>query len=428
MSTSLRHIIRATFATQVAAFLITVGGQVLAARWLGPLQFGVMATLLMFADAVNKFTNFGLETSIIYFVSNRRYPFRRFIGTNIINGLVLYGMGVLVILSFMYAGGMSLLFRPEEAVLGKAGLWWGIYLLFAAIVHEYGGNIWLGLQQFRRYNGNILTRPVIYVALLLLVYVQGALDVNAALAIYGTSWLLPGLYIWWVSVFPLPLVWDARITRATMGYGIQVMGTNLLVFLVYRSDIFLIAYFLSQEAVGYYYIAVMVAERLLYLTQSSRLVLMPAAAHAPEQQGKVPLLIRANLLAVLLGAALLGAVAPWLIPLVFTSQYQPAVLPLLLLLPGVVAITLPKLLSADLAARGLPRYNLYANAVNFCINLGLNLWLIPRIGIAGAALSSSIAYLVAALMMVAFYRRVSGVALSELLLPKRSDWAGLKKL
>ena len=428
MSTSLRHIIGATFATQMAAFLITVGGQVLAARWLGPLQFGVMATLLMFADAVNKFTNFGLETSILYFVSNRRYPFRRFIGTNIINGLVLYGMGVLVILSFMYAGGMSLLFRPEEAVLGKAGLWWGIYLLFAAIVHEYGGNIWLGLQQFRRYNGNILTRPVIYVALLLLVYVQGALDVNAALAIYGTSWLLPGLYIWWVSVFPLPLVWDARITRATMGYGIQVMGTNLLVFLVYRSDIFLIAYFLSQEAVGYYYIAVMVAERLLYLTQSSRLVLMPAAAHAPEQQGKVPLLIRANLLAVLLGAALLGAVAPWLIPLVFTSQYQPAVLPLLLLLPGVVAITLPKLLSADLAARGLPRYNLYANAVNFCINLGLNLWLIPRIGIAGAALSSSIAYLVAALMMVAFYRRVSGVALSELLLPKRSDWAGLKKL
>ncbi|MCB0304668.1 MAG: oligosaccharide flippase family protein, partial [Calditrichaeota bacterium] len=192
MSTSLRHIIGATFATQVAAFLITVGGQVLAARWLGPLQFGVMATLLMFADAVNKFTNFGLETSILYFVSNRRYPFRRFIGTNIINGLVLYGMGVLVILSFMYAGGMSLLFRPEEAVLGKAGLWWGIYLLFAAIVHEYGGNIWLGLQQFRRYNGNILTRPVIYVALLLLVYVQGALDVNAALAIYGTSWLLPG--------------------------------------------------------------------------------------------------------------------------------------------------------------------------------------------------------------------------------------------
>ena len=428
MSTSLRHIIGATFATQVAAFLITVGGQVLAARWLGPLQFGVMATLLMFADAVNKFTNFGLETSILYFVSNRRYPFRRFIGTNIINGLVLYGVGVLAILSFMYAGGMSLLFRPEEAVLGKAGLWWGTYLLFAAIVHEYGGNIWLGLQQFRRYNGNILTRPVIYVALLLLVYVQGALDVNAALAIYGTSWLLPGLYIWWVSVFPLPLVWDARITRATMGYGIQVMGTNLLVFLVYRSDIFLIAYFLSQEAVGYYYIAVMVAERLLYLTQSSRLVLMPAAAHAPEQQGKVPLLIRANLLAVLLGAALLGAVAPWLIPLVFTSQYQPAVLPLLLLLPGVVAITLPKLLSAALAARGLPRYNLYANAVNFCINLGLNLWLIPRIGIAGAALSSSIAYLVAALMMVAFYRRVSGVALSELLLPKRSDWTGLKKL
>ena len=428
MSTSLRHIIGATFATQVAAFLITVGGQVLAARWLGPLQFGVMATLLMFADAVNKFTNFGLETSILYFVSNRRYPFRRFIGTNIINGLVLYGMGVLAILSFMYAGGMSLLFRPEEAVLGKAGLWWGIYLLFAAIVHEYGGNIWLGLQQFRRYNGNILTRPVIYVALLLLVYVQGALDVNAALAIYGTSWLLPGLYIWWVSVFPLPLVWDARITRATMGYGIQVMGTNLLVFLVYRSDIFLIAYFLSQEAVGYYYIAVMVAERLLYLTQSSRLVLMPAAAHAPEQQEKVPLLIRANLLVVLLGAALLGAVAPWLIPLVFTSQYQPAVLPLLLLLPGVVAITLPKLLSADLAARGLPRYNLYANAVNFCINLGLNLWLIPRIGIAGAALSSSIAYLVAALMMMAFYRRVSGVALSELLLPKRSDWTGLKKL
>lgn len=127
MSTSLRHIIGATFVTQVAAFLMTVGGQVLAARWLGPLQFGVMATLLMFADAVNKFTNFGLETSILYFVSNRRYPFRRFIGTNIINGLVLYGVGVLAILGFIAAGGISLLFRPEEAVLGMAGIWWSMY-------------------------------------------------------------------------------------------------------------------------------------------------------------------------------------------------------------------------------------------------------------------------------------------------------------
>lgn len=428
MTTSLRNIIGITFVVQLLTFAMTVANNVLAARWLGPAAFGVMVTILLLPEIINKCTNMGLETSILYYIGNRRFPEKRFLSTTIINGIVLYLLGVLAIIAFILADGHQLLFSTAEFALAGDGLWWSIYLLFAAILHEYGGNIWLGRQQFNRYNGNILFRPLIYFLLLLGFYLTNTLTVAAALFTFATSWLLPGIYIWWKSIFPLKLSWDKTISFATFRYGSQIMVTNLLVFLIYRADLLLIGYFLSQTEVAYYYVAVIIAERLHYLTKSVRIVMLPAASYSKANQEKMPLIARLNLLIVAVGAGLLALLAHWLIPLVFSTQYNPAVKPLLYLLPGIIAITLPKLLSADFAARGLPKYDLYASAVNFIVNLGLNLWLIPRYGISGAAISSSISYIIAASLTAYFYRRITGLPFREFLLPQRNDWQALRKL
>jgi len=151
--------------------------------------------------------------------------------------------------------------------------------------------------------------------------------------------------------------------------------------------------------VGWYFISVMIAERLLYLTHAAGVVLLPAAARYEGQRKKTPVIIRLNLLIIFLGALVLAAVSPFVIPAVLSPQYQNSVLPLIVYLPGVIAITLPKVLAADLAARGLPQYNFIVSAVNFTVNLVLNLLLIPRIGIIGAALSSTISYTIAAILI-----------------------------
>ncbi len=428
MSRPLSKIIGFTFLTQVTVFFLVVFNNVLVSRWLGPAEFGMTATLLILAETVNKFVNLGQETSLLYFTSNKRFPFPALIRTLAVNGLGIYLAGVMLIFAAIYSGALKLFFDAEEFRFISQGAWWCIFLLFAAILHEYGSKVWLGQQKFKSYNGNLLVRPLIYLVLLIGLYLSGRITVVNVVIIYGVSWLLPGLYIWATDIFPLRGEWKAEIARASLQYGTPIMFSNLLAFLIYRVDIYLIGYFLSQKEVGWYYVSVMIVERLFYLTHATGLVLMPAAAHAEEQRQKTPLLTRVNLWVVFLGAVLLGLLAPYLIPLVFSEQYAASVTPLMILLPGIVALTIPKMIAADLLARGLPRLTLYGAGINFVINIVLNVLLIPRMGINGAALSSTISYTVGAAAILFFYCRESGASWKELLVLKKTDFEQLKKI
>ncbi|RMF60945.1 MAG: hypothetical protein D6748_02885 [Calditrichaeota bacterium] len=427
-SFSIKKAIGQTFITQLAIFLLVLLNNVLLSRWLGPALFGAMATILILTDAVNKLTNLGQETALLYLISGRKHPFPKLMGTFFVHGLVVFLLGTGVIVVLIVTGSLKLVFDPQEIQLISTAVWWSIPLFFANLVHDYGSKIWLGQQKFSRYNANLFFRPLIYLSILFFLYISKQLTVSTAIAGMTVSWFLPGIYIWLRSVLPNPFLWDIKIAREALGYGTKIMFSNLLGFLVYRSDIFLIGYFLSQQEVGWYYIAVLIAERLLYLTHASSTVLLPAASFSNEQQQKTPTIIRINLIIVLLGAILIALVSPWLIPILFSEQYSHSVLPLLFLLPGIVGITIPKILSADFASRGIPQYNLITSSVNFLVNLLLNLLLIPRIGIAGAAISSSFSYLVAAMIALKLYSRIRGLKISTILKPRKSDWEALKVL
>ena len=428
MQTSIARNIAQTFAVRIAIFAMVVFNNVLVSRWLGPEALGVMATFLMFADAVNKATGLGQESAILYFVGNRRFPERDFLGTLLPLGALVYLSGSLLIIAIVQFGGLQLLFEPTEIPLAETNAYWCIFLLFAAIFHEYGGNIWLGRQQYWRYNGNLLFRPLVYLIVLLLFYFSGKLTATTALIIYGISWLAPGIYIWFRDILPVKIRFRREIIRESLRYGSRMMGARLLEFLIFRQDIFLVGYFCTQSDVGWYYVAVMIVERLLYFAGATETVLVPAAARTAAQREKVPTILRVNVLVIFAGIVVLAIVAPFFVPLFFGDAFEKSVPPLLALLPGMIAAVIIKLLLADFAASGKPHLNLVVNLANFLINLSLNLLLIPRIGILGAALASSISYGAAAILALVIYRQSNRASLRSLLLIRRNDFRLLRNI
>jgi hypothetical protein len=54
-------------------------------------------------------------------------------------------------------------------------------------------------------------------------------------------------------------------------------------------------------------------------------------------------------------------------------------------------------------------------------NVALNLFMIPWLGISGAALATSFSYTLAAVMVVRAFGRASGMAFTEVLVPKKED-------
>jgi 2-polyprenyl-3-methyl-5-hydroxy-6-metoxy-1,4-benzoquinol methylase len=94
--------------------------------------------------------------------------------------------------------------------------------------------------------------------------------------------------------------------------------------------------------------------------------------------------------------------------------------PLRWLLPGIFALSVGRILVAELLAREKPKYTVWASAAATVINIGGNLMLVPSMGITGCAIASSVSYSVLALFLIWFYLRETGLPLN-VLLPRRND-------
>jgi O-antigen/teichoic acid export membrane protein len=218
--------------------------------------------------------------------------------------------------------------------------------------------------------------------------------------------------------------------RDCLGYGWKSHLSNILAFLNYRIDIFLVNGFLNPAAVGVYVVAVQIAERLWILSQAVSTVLLPRLAELDDDESArtklTPLIGRWVLFATTLVTIVVAIFSQPLITVLFGEVYAEAVGVLLWLLPGVALGSLSRVLSNDLAARGRPELNLYTAAVVVLVNVMLNLLLIPQMGIEGAALATTIAYTVNAILKIYAYRRLSNNLWFAPLIPSRADLAYAK--
>jgi O-antigen/teichoic acid export membrane protein len=216
---------------------------------------------------------------------------------------------------------------------------------------------------------------------------------------------------------------SASLLAGSLSYGLRGLLAAVLTTFVYRFDTVLVLRWLGATAQGQYFVAVFVAEKLTHITASVQAVLFPhVSAAAPDAADRLtPRVCRHTLYWVLLAAAALFALAKPLLANFYGAQAEACIAPMRILLPGIAALTLAKLLSADLSGRNRRFLPTLFVAVTLGVNILLNLWWTRRWGIVGAAWASTVAYALQAVLMVAYFRTVTGVSPAQLLVPRRED-------
>jgi Na+-driven multidrug efflux pump len=92
----------------------------------------------------------------------------------------------------------------------------------------------------------------------------------------------------------------------------------------------------------------------------------------------------------------------------------------LILLPGVLAIGFGKSLSAITTGRGHPRYALYLSLISFPFTIVLYLLLIPPLEATGAAIATTLSYVLTTAVALVFFRRVTALR-PRALVPEAAD-------
>ena len=123
-------------------------------------------------------------------------------------------------------------------------------------------------------------------------------------------------------------------------------------------------------------------------------------------------------------ALLLAAAAPWFVPFVYGEAFRPAVLPLVLLLPGIVALAVSRVISSYFSGQlGRPIITSLVSLATMAAGLVSYVTLIPPFGAAGAAAGSTLAYLVPMAIYFVLFPRATGLRAAEMILLNRDDRA-----
>jgi len=207
---------------------------------------------------------------------------------------------------------------------------------------------------------------------------------------------------------------------------IAVIGlTNLVSLMNYKVDIFLVEHYLGLSTTGVYSIAVMVAE-LLWLVSSSVTTAAYARIGTPDAAEARRITVRAVHASVLLLLALsplLWLVAAWLVPALLGPAYEVSLQVLAVLLPGVALFGAASALSAWFTNHaGRPSVPAVLASTSLLLNVVISMLLIPRWGMLGAAVATTISYSVTVVLAGAWFLRASGASARSLLLP---DWRAL---
>ena len=125
-------------------------------------------------------------------------------------------------------------------------------------------------------------------------------------------------------------------------------------------------------------------------------------------------------LAVSVGAALFGE---GLITVISSSQYMSAYIPLLVMLPGMVAINSGCVLNGYFWAHGYPLRIILSPFVVTGTALLLDYLLIGSMGVTGIALSFTVVSVGWMIYTSLYFKKITGATISDLYLPRYSDFA-----
>jgi stage V sporulation protein B len=197
--------------------------------------------------------------------------------------------------------------------------------------------------------------------------------------------------------------------RQGLRIAIPSYAANILQFLNYRLDLFLVAFFRTTTEVGLYALAASLAQLLWLVSNAMATVLFPRVASNDEPEGvaldRTAFFSRFSLASTLVLGIVLAVIAEPFLRIIYGAQFEPAVVPLLLLLPG----------------SGRPEINLAVSGASLAVTIILDLLLIPAYGMAGAAVASSVAYITATVVIVALYCRHVHATARSVLLPTAAD-------
>ena len=328
-----------TLSRQITSILLGLLSTIIIARVLGPEGNGMYQLIVLLPTTLNTLLNLGFGTSSVYYIGQKRYQLINIIRTNTITGFFISITGILI-------GFIIVFFFSDDLFDGVPQIY--LYSILAILplllINDFYLMIFQGVQDFKSYNSLALIRQLvalISLTVFLFLFDIGIVGTVLAFSIGVISQFLITLYLLrnrlQLNIFKGKF--SKEYFKNAFSFGFKAHFSNVLSFLNYRADMYIISFFLNPAAVGLYGVAVNISERLWIISQSISSVLYPAisSSNNVDNKNRLTSTISRNVFFFsILGGIVFFLISDFVIRLLFGTEYHESSMILKLLLPGII--------------------------------------------------------------------------------------------
>ena len=414
-----------TSSALIGSQLIMALAGVVSSRALGPDGKGVTTAVLTWPLTLSWLALLGLNTaSSVRVAAHPGSDLRDALGNALLHSLVA-GVFVAVCAALVLPAVIADLGSDAESLIQ-----WAVFAIPLFMVADMLMSLNFALGRLRHANLSRLAGPILMLGLIAGLALAGDLTPTnvVVVTIVGAA---VGLL---VAAFGLPwrrIAVDLRKLVGDLQFGLKTHLTSLLGLTTLRLDLLLMSALVAAAEVGYYGVANNVMLPIGSVAAAAAALLTPAVARAApggltgraasghiahiRRQGRIYLAVA------LAGGVLVGVAAPFLVPALFGSAFQPAVVLIWILIPGYVGRAYATVLTAGAVGARRTWVGNVTEGVGLVVTLALLPFLLPRYGAVGAAVTSTIAYTSCALTARLALRRLARTAAESSVVPGKPE-------
>lgn len=420
--------IMGVFATRIVRVALGFVINFTLARILGPSGRGIYQLVTLTPTTLVTLGQFGLPNAFSFFAGRGRSGARLLLlGLLLSGGLSVVLLGATLLALPLLADNL-LRAAPMELLL------LGIVTIPFQLVAAFAGATLIGRQTMRNYNIILIGQSVLMVVLI--VTLVGVLQLGVTGAIISTIVVAIATALATVVELRRSIRSDpddpARPTvriRELGGFGAKIYPASLAGFFGYRADVFMLSALLGDPAaIGLYTLGVSLAELTFFVPDAVSTVFFPRVAGMERQSAdeKVATVTRFTVLVTLIATVGLIPAAFIAVHLIL-PDFTDALPAFLVLLPGIIALTVAKVLASYVGGLGIPLRVAIASGTALGVNVVGNLLLIPPLGIMGAAVASLISYALNATLLIAIASGLSRRRPLDFVIPTRAEIERLRE-
>ncbi len=383
-----------TYSSRIILIILGLVSNVVITRALGVEEYGEYIFLMTVVVTGMQFGSFGLHSANIYYVAQRRSFVGMLFKNSIMFALVSGLMMSLIIVCINH-------FFPNAFNFDLLQILLISLLIIFSLISLFIRNLLIGIGEIKKDNNIAMKIRLISLSLVFIAIVFFDFSIDIAIYIYAISLILT-IYFVWKILYPYliksyPNKLSIKFFKKMSKFGTKAYISGLLAYLVFKSDLYFVNYYLSASELGYYSLAVSFIDYIYILPTIVGTILFQKLSSITSEEEKLYLLrsvISYFTVAYLVFLGFIYFISDPLIMALYGREFSNSISIIKLLLIAIFFMGYQTIEVQYLVSMGYPKQIIFYWLFAFILNFILNFILIEEYMLEGVVFSTIISYFI----------------------------------